>query len=372
MAKVKKYFYRKMLPSGVKKIKNHFPSTPVILYNRKRTKKRMYFTKGEVFFLIGLLLIGVSLLTLIMGHILPSIKIDTSPPPANHWQIDSIDTMKNSRDLALQDLSDPGYVNDVQRQMADIAATGANYVAIDTPYDPQFLPVLQTWVHAARTHGLHVWFRGNFSGWEGWFNYSRITEEQHLAMTKKFILSNPGLFQNGDIFTSCPECENGANLQTGDEAQVIAYRAFLIQEYAVTKDAFAQIHKNVASNFFSMNADVARAVMDRQTTEALDGIVVIDHYVLTPQELASDTEQISQQSGGSIVLGEFGAPIPDLQGSMTQAQQAQWLSQSLQLLSEDPTLIGVNYWDNLGGSTALWNPDGSPRKAVAVLKKYYD
>lgn len=372
MAKDKKYFYRKMLHSGIKKSKNHFASSPAILYNSKRTKKRMYFTKGEVLFILGLLLIGVSILTLVMEHIMPTIKIATAPPQANHWQIESIDTMKNSRDLARQDLTDPGYANDVQRQMAEIAATGANYVAIDTPYDPEFLPVLQTWVQAARDHGLHIWFRGNFSGWEGWFNYPRITEEQHLAMTKKFIISNANLFQNGDIFTSCPECENGANLNTGDEAQIIAYRAFLIQEYAVTKNTFAQIHKNVASNFFSMNADVARAVMDRQTTEALDGIVVIDHYVVTPVDLASQTAQISAQSGGSIVLGEFGAPIPDLQGTMTQDQQAQWLSQALQLLSEDQTLIGVNYWDNLGGSTALWNPDGSPRKAVAVLKKYFD
>jgi hypothetical protein len=371
MAIDRKYFHRKMQHS-IAKNKNNFTTLPTILYNKKHSKKRMSLTKAEIFFVIGLLFIGVAILTVVMENILPSIKIITYNPSPNHWQIESIDTMKNSRDLARQDLSDPGYVNDVQRQMSDIAAAGANYVAIDTPYDPEFLPVLQTWVHAARDHGLHIWFRGNFSGWEGWFNYPRIDEQQHLAMTKKFILNNPDLFQDGDIFSSCPECENGANLSTGDEGQVIAYREFLIQEYAVTKNAFAQIHKKVASNFFSMNADVARAVMNRQTTQALDGIVVIDHYVLSPEQLASDTAQISAQSGGSIVLGEFGAPIPNIQGNMTNAQQAQWIDQSMHLLSQDPTLIGVNYWVNLDGSTALWNTNGTAKPAVAVIKKYYE
>src|SRR5258708_15771982 len=104
-----------------------------------------------------------------------------------------------------------------------------------------------------------------------------------------------------------------------------------------------------------MNADVARAVMDQQTTQALDGIVVIDHYVLTPQQLADDVSAIAAQSGGQIVLGEFGAPIPDIQGQMTNEQQAEWIQQSMQMLSGVNKLIGVNYWVNKGGSTALWN-----------------
>jgi len=37
-----------------------------------------------------------------------------------------------------------------------------------------------------------------------------------------------------------------------------------------------------------MNKDVADSVMDPQTTSALDGIVVIDHYVRTPDILADE------------------------------------------------------------------------------------
>ena len=287
------------------------------------------------------------------------------------WQIESIDTMKYSRDNARADLTDPRFTVDANKQIADIAATGANYVAIDTPYDDEFLPVLDVWVQAARRYGLHIWFRGNFSGWEGWFGYSKIDEQTHISKIKQFISNNADLFRDGDIFSSCPECENGANLKPGDIQGVINHRNFLIQEYNTTKDAFKQINKNVASNYFSMNADIARAVMDKPTTQALDGIVVIDHYVLTPERYIDDIASISTMSGGKIVLGEFGAPIPDIHGNMNDDQQAQWLDRTLQLLSNETELIGVNYWTNKGGSTALWKLDGTPKPAVAVIKQYY-
>lgn len=120
-----------------------------------------------------------------------------------------------------------------------------------------------------------------------------------------------------------------------------------------------------------MNADVAHAVMDRATTQELGGIVVIDHYVPTPQDLMEGVESIADSSGGKVVLGEFGAPIPDLNGTMTDAQQSAWLEQSLTLLTTAKVLQGVNYWVSKGGSTALWNDDDTPKPAVAVLTKYY-
>lgn len=333
----------------------------------------MKFSKGEKIFLFFIFLFGafVMLLLIVNNTLQQPQQIRFTPLPQRHWQIESIDTMKYSRDAARQDLTDPLFAKDATKQITNIAATGANYVAIDTPYDSEFLPVLKTWVKIARAHHLHVWFRGNWSGWEGWFDYPQIDEQTHLAKTKQFILSNSDLFQNGDIFTSCPECENGIQLKLGDHSAIVAYRQFLINEYTVSKDAFSQIGKKVASNYFSMNADAARALMDKETTQKLDGIVVIDHYVRTPEQLSSDVAAIAQQSGGSIVLGEFGAPIPDIHGNMTEEQQKEWLQKSLQLLSETNSLLGVNYWVDKGGSTALWRDDGTPKPVVSVLKQYY-
>lgn len=288
-----------------------------------------------------------------------------------HWKFQSIDTMKNSRDLAREELHDPNFSKEVDRQIADIAATGATHVAIGTPYDDEFLPVIKLWSRTARSHGLKVWFRGNWSGWEQWFGYPKIDRQTHIENTRQFILNNSNLFEDGDIFTSCPECENGEKLELSNNFAVTEYRKFLIQEYQVTKEAFRLIDKDVTANYYSMNADVARKVMDRETTNALDGVVAIDHYVNAPEQFAEDIREIAELSGGQIVLGEIGAPIPDIHGPMNEEAQAEWLAESLRLVAEMPEVEGLNYWVNLGGTTALWHQNKTPKPAVKVLTEYY-
>ncbi|OGC95944.1 hypothetical protein A3C34_02080 [Candidatus Amesbacteria bacterium RIFCSPHIGHO2_02_FULL_48_21] len=292
-------------------------------------------------------------------------------PRATWWQVQSVDTMKYSRDLAREKLHDPAFTGLIDSQVRDIASTGATHVAIATPYDDEFLPVLRLWVTAARKYRLGVWFRGNFSGWEGWFEYPKISRDQHLAMTENFILSHPDLFRDGDIFSPCPECENGGPGDPRHNGDVTGFREFLIRLYRISSSAFTTIGKKVAANYFSLNGDVARLVMDRPTTAALDGIVVVDHYVADPQKLVSDLVSLADSSGGQVVLGEFGVPIPGIHGVMSQSQQAKWLDELLTRLIDKPQVVGLNYWTNTGSSTALWTTGGSPRPAVDTLTRYY-
>src|SRR5579884_799054 len=240
------------------------------------------------------------------------------------FAVRSIDTAKYSRDMAMQALNDPKFDQVIDQQMTEIAQTGANYVAIDTPYDEQFLPVLKLWVQAARDNNLHIWFRGNFSGWEGWFNYPKIDRPTHQRLLHDFITKNPDLFEDGDIFTACPECENGGPgdpRQTGD---VDGFRKFMISEYTDAENDFGNQGKKITTNYDSMNYDVARLVMDRSTTEQMGGVVTIDHYVSDPRELTKNIDDLANSSGGQIVVGEFGAPIPDINGQMNESQQADW------------------------------------------------
>ncbi len=295
-----------------------------------------------------------------------------TPGSTTIWSFQSIDTMKYSRDLSRQELDNTSFDAVIDTQIKNIAATGATYVAIDTPYDEEFFPMLQRWVAAARKYNLKVWFRGNWSGWEGWFGYSKIDRQTHIAKTKQFILEHSAIFQDGDVFTACPECENGGPGDPRVTGDIAGYRQFLIDEYQVTKAAFKQIGKNVASNYDSMNGDVATVVMNKSTTKALDGIVTIDHYIATPEQLAAKVAALTKQSGGKIVLGEFGVPIPNVNGDMTEDQQAAWISRALQLLENTPNVVGMNYWTNVGSSTALWNDDGSERKAVSAIKSFYN
>ncbi|HCM37738.1 MAG: hypothetical protein UV61_C0002G0291 [Candidatus Gottesmanbacteria bacterium GW2011_GWB1_43_11] len=316
----------------------------------------MKYIPGIIFILISLFLMNTEAL---------------AAASVSWWQFQSIDTMKYSRDPSREKLHDPDFVDVIRAQVKNIAATGATHVAIATPYDEEFLPILKQWVQAARDNKLKVWFRGNWSGWERWFGYDPIDRKQHLAQTEAFILKHPEVFADGDVFTACPECENGGPGDPRRTGDVTGHRQFLIQEYRMTKAAFVKIDRQVQSNFFSMNGDIARLVMDRETTTALDGLVVIDHYVASQDKLVQDIKDIAQKSGGQVVLGEFGAPIPDIHGRMSEAEQATWIKSALTKLVEVKELAGINYWVNVGGSTQIWNESGVARAAVAEMTAFY-
>ena len=120
-----------------------------------------------------------------------------------------------------------------------------------------------------------------------------------------------------------------------------------------------------------MNADEARLIMDKDTTKQLGGIVVIDHYVRDPEKLNNDIHSIAQQSGGKVVLGEYGVPIPDINGNLSEIEQAEWLTKAFSLLSHNSDLVGLNYWVNVGGSTQLWDASGQEKPSVQILTKAY-
>lgn len=290
---------------------------------------------------------------------------------ARFWEMQSIDTVKYSRDVAGQYLNDPSFDKTIEDQVKKIASTGATHIALGTPYDERFVPFLKRWVQISRRNGLKIWFRGNFSGWEEWFSYDRIGREEHKVLLAEFIKNNGNLFEDGDYFTSCTECENGGAGDPRLTGDIEGFRQFLIDEYQISKQEFRLIDKNVATNYFPMNYDVASLIMDQETTKALGGVVVIDHYVGTPEKTNDDVNILAEKSGGKIVIGEFGAPIPDIHGVMNNDQQADWIDKTFFLLSQNKNLIGINYWTAFGGSTTVWNYDGTERKAVEILRKYF-
>ena len=85
-----------------------------------------------------------------------------------------------------------------------------------------------------------------------------------------------------------------------------------------------------------------------------------------------EIKDYAQRSGGKVVLGEFGAPIPDIHGKMSEDDQARWIDQAMIELVSLPDVAGVNYWTNRGSSTQLWTDNNEPLKAVEILAKYYD
>jgi hypothetical protein len=289
------------------------------------------------------------------------------------WSIQAVDTMKYSRDTARSEAQNPEFEIEIATQVKNISDLGATHIAIGTPYDEEFIPFMKKWVNEARKNKLKVWYRGNWAGWEEWFEYDKISRSDHLRMTEQFILDHPELFEDGDIFTPCPECENGGPgdpRQNPNEADVEKYRKFLRDLHQASDKSFREINKDVHTGYFSMNGDVARLIMDERTTSRLEDVVVVDHYVKSPELLNFDVTMYADKSKGKVILGEFGVPIPDIHGDLNDEQQAEWLEKALKLLSENRNLIGLNYWTAVGGSTEIFK-DGRPTLAAEVLKKYY-
>jgi hypothetical protein len=288
------------------------------------------------------------------------------------WEFRAIDTMKLSRDPAREKLTDASFDKEIETQIKNIADTGVTHVGIASPYDEEFKPFLKRWVDAARRHNLKIWFRGNWSAWEGWFGREKkMTFDEHINQSVMFIKSNPELFEDGDAFTACPECENGAQGDPRSTGKVDEYRKFLIDEHQATSKAFESIGKKVNTSLLSMNKDVADLVMDEATARDVGGFVTIDHYVKDAHQLARDVDQLSKKTKAKIVLGEFGAPIPDLNGDMTEEEQAEWVDEALKELMKNGNLYGLSYWVNRGGSTALWDDRNEPKTVVSVITKYF-
>ncbi len=288
------------------------------------------------------------------------------------FTVQSIDTMKYSRDKARQWLNDSRLANEIESQVRAIADTGATHIAVGTPYDTEFLPYLTEWVQVARERHLSVWFRGNFAGWEGWFMYPRIDRPTHTKRVVHFIQINKNLFQNGDIFSACPECENGIGQDPRHSGDLVGFRSFLISEHEEVVKAFKSIGVKVNADYLSMNTDVAKLVMDQKTRSHFANIVSIDHYVQTPEKLTADINGLVIQDHTRVVLSEFGVPIPDINGIMSEYDQAQWIDTALKKLIQSKQVIAVNYWVNKSGSTALWYENGKSKEAVSTLTKYFN
>ncbi len=286
------------------------------------------------------------------------------------WQIQSIDTMKYSRDAA----KDPTVIKDIPTLVKRVADMKATYIAIGTPYDQEFYPVLNAWVTEARKYNLHVWFRGNFSSWEGWFGYPQLQDVAHdHVMIEQFIIDHPELFQDGDIFTPVPEAENGAiGDPRGSDTKAKEYNQFLVDSYNNCVQSFNNINKKVLCGYFSMNGDVAKMILTKDTVDKIGGVVVIDHYVDTPQRMGMDLDFLHSKFNAKIILGEFGGPIPDINGNMTEDQQAAFVGELLnQFYLRRNFIQGINYWTLAGGSTSLLNDNYTPRLVTEVIKSYY-
>lgn len=62
-----------------------------------------------------------------------------------------------------------------------------------------------------------------------------------------------------------------------------------------------------------------------------------------------------------IVISKFGAPIPDINGDMTEEQQADFIDAIFnKFYQQRNNIVGINYFVIMDGTTKLLNDDYSP------------
>jgi hypothetical protein len=303
------------------------------------------------------------------------------------WDYRCIDTMKISRDMAralVEELNTTSSVpNIIPLMVGKVKGANANMISFGTPYDGEFIPLLKVEIAEAEKQNLQVWLRGNLSGWEGWFEYERFEQHNdHHRLTKEFILNNPTLFVNEGrsrvkFFSPSPEPENGfENVWESTQRQEV-FKEWLLASYANSRQALDEIGATDTTVIFSFNGDVAK-ILPPELIHA-DHPVIIDHYIEQPEQYLADIQALHQLYSAQVGLGEFGAPIADIHGSMTEEQQAEIVKEILLVLSEHGMLIPlINYWHlwdphsiDSSNSTALLNADGSERLVYQVIQDFF-
>lgn len=298
------------------------------------------------------------------------IRVPSIYASSTFWQIEAVDTMKMSRDVSRE--SD--ILSRISKYVDAAAKLQPTHITVATPYDEEFYPVLSKWVAEIHSKKIHVWFRGNWSSWEGWFGYPLFKNYQdHHAKTENFIKQHRELFEEGDIFTPAPEPENGG---FGDPRlsyeKAVLYRQFLIDSYNACMRGKEAIGINFTCGYFSMNGDIVRDILTPDTVSRMGGVVVVDHFVSSPQKLAQDLKDFHEKYNAKVVLGEFGAPIPDIHGDLTQEEQKEYVGQDFTELTKlSSFLLGVNYWTVFGGSTHVVEDNLDERPVADIIRAYY-
>ena len=301
--------------------------------------------------------------------------------PSSFAFVTSLDTMKESKDLATAGLTDAQISNDV-----NVAASlNTTHITVDTQME--YPSVMGQWVRAVRSTGRSVWFRLGSAD----CSQSRAS---YLQEMQSLIVSHPGFFRPGDIFDGDAEAENscywtehcGANGAYGCPDQ---FNVFLQSLTTDADRAFAAIGlSGVTTWVHSTDPGTATSGLLNATTVRVDhGTVTVDLYpdgnttdgATAAQAMLSALSEIHNRWANSdVVVGEAGFC---LNIDVADGIQADVLTSEYTAVAQAsyPWLRGWNYWVGAGGpgrggytnifsgGTGNW----TARPAAQALARFY-
>lgn len=346
----------------------------------------IYKQKLILFFIVLLCTIGsgYSLAKTVILKEVPEKMPDTTQNNIKYgaypWVVRSVDTQVVSRHW--ENVSRES----IREQLVLIKETGANYVAIGTPYDR--LEDLKMWVEEAHAMGLNVWFRSYWNEWLGREGAAATMKpNEYLDKTYAFIINNPELFQEGDSFTVCMEAEE-AGVGLGKRfLNYEEYKNFLIGEIVTANNAFEAIGMKgkIYTNWLSVNGWIVDNIFDEELVKKI-GLITVDHYVLQTSTIGEtddsaalvnqtieDLDRFHEKFDVPILLGEWGYQIFQ---PVSDVMQANVINQMFIKLKNLDYLVGINYWTHMGNTASIFGDEfgtnTKPRLGSEVLRYYYN
>ncbi len=295
-------------------------------------------------------------------------------------------------------------LNEYQEYKNLLANPSECYVALAVPYDN--LTKYTNYVTDARTKGFKVWHRSHWNRWQGDNGEDAdMTAQEYLDDTYDFIVENPTLFADGDLFTTCVECNNadGENttnpFRTDDVFDFTKYNRFCRDQVTYANAAFLAIGKSVRTNLLSFSLSLldlngqsldsgdggnASGIDDAGMVAWFDSMVTIDHYLSADYRdgttyatnYAADMVKLKLAFPSCrFMIGEWGFHT---QSAGSDGEQHGVYDAVSQVIRERSDIIGLNYWNHLGQTqSSLWtdtsgtiNPGG--RTAVRALSKAFN
>jgi len=256
----------------------------------------------------------------------------------------------------------------------------AKYATYDAPYDLDaggyagcvpgpLSPLLyeELWVNDIHSAGLHAWFRQFWNNWISWYGQTKLTyattpqvpyetlrgvdavldgsdHASYLAKTFYFILQHPGLFADGDIFTPQSEPQNGGiGCHSCQFPNVSEYNRFLRDSMTLDRYAFYKLGRKVFVGMWGVSC--TDLIVDDATVIQM-GILSTDCYARSPDQMQTALASMYTRYGTRLAIGEWG----DIWDAAAQPRMNKEIDNVLAKLTATPYVVGINYWQAIGGS----------------------
>jgi hypothetical protein len=313
-------------------------------------------------------------------HFGPETITPTDLPPREHfWPIRSVSSMKQTKDR----ICNQAHGDYIGRWVSMAKKLGANYVAVETPYDNpgcgNSVAYTDAWVKEIRKQGLRVWHRHMPLAHEGIYDTPKQKVE-FKPMITDYIRSNRQLFAAGDIFTPIPEPQNGGIHGVTHCSQGLCqydskedFNRWLREVTLMSRQVFTEIgFPEMKVGYFGFDGFVAwgdnnpdwTGILEDETVRVM-GNITIDHYAeAVGSTMRQDLAELKTRFPGvPIVIGEWGTITGgDVEAQVRETMQA----------ARDAGVIGFNYWHlGSGGNEALIDDNFNPRPHFDEVQAFF-